>query len=131
MSLWISISLQVVHLTDKLLLKEKPEDIREALEVEKPDYNTIIEPKKPERQLFGVKQEDRSSSNSAASESGSPHCTDGARTDSSNVFEPDQSDISYVEEDEEVRGYHQFLKLEDGAGSFDFPVEEQALWFWP
>lgn len=122
---------EVVHLTDKLLLKEKHEDITEALELKKPDYNSIIELKKPESQLFGVKQEDHSSSNSEVSHSGSRHCTDGTRTDSSNAFEPDQSGISYVEEDEEVEGYHQFLKLEDNSGSFDFPVEEQALWLWP
>lgn len=122
---------EVDHLTDELLLKGKHMDITEALERKKPDYNTIIELKKPEIQLVGVKQEDHSSSNSAVSDAGSPHCTDGTHTDSSNAFEPDQSDISHVEEDEEVKGYHQFLKLEDSSASFDFPVEEQALWFWP
>lgn len=131
MKIW-TISLQVVHLTDKLLLNEKYNGITEALELKKPDCNSPIDVKKSESQLVGVKQEDHSSTNSAVSDSESPHCTYGARTDSTNAFELDQSDISHVEEAEEVKGYHQFLKLEDdNSGSFNFPVEDHPFWLWP
>lgn len=122
---------EVVHLTDKLLLKKKYSTITEPLEVKKADYNFSIDEKISENQNVGVKQEDHSSTNSAVSDYGSPHCIDGAGANSPGAFEPDQSDISHVEEDEEVREYHQFLKLEDHSGSFEFPVEDQSFWLWP
>lgn len=122
---------EVVHVKDKLLLKENFNGITEELELKIPCHDFSVDDRKSESQLVGViKVEDQSAANSAVSDSESPRLIDGARTDSSNAFEPDQSDISHVEE-EEVRGFHQFLKLEDHSGGFDFPVEEHAFWLWP
>lgn len=126
-----SISLQVVHLTNKLLLKEKYNGNTEPLEFKGPDYNSTVDLRSSGNQVVGLKQEDHSSTDSAVSVSESPHCADGPLTDSSNAFEPDQSDISHVEDDEEVGGYHRFLKLDDHSGSFDFQVEDHPCWLWP
>ena len=125
-----SISFQVVHLTEKLLLKEKHIGITEVVELTKPDCNSLIDLKRSESQLSEVRQEDHSSTNSAVSSSESPHFTDGARTVSSNASELDQSDISHIEK-EEVKGHHQCLELGDNSGSFDFPVEDHSFWLWP
>lgn len=109
---------EVVHITDRLNVITEPLE-----ELKTPCHDFSIDGRKFEN------QENHSSTNSAVSDSESPHCIDKGRTDF-NAFEPDQSDISHVDE-EEVRGVHRFLKLDDHSGSFDFPIEENAFWLWP
>lgn len=131
------------HLTNKLLLKENTIDSIK-LEESAPPL-----PKKPELDssfkatnsnispISRFKQEDLSSANSVVIDSESPHCTEEfGRSQlfepavSSNVFEPDQSDVSHTGEDEEVRDYH-FPKLEDSSNDYGFPVDDQTFLFWP
>lgn len=129
---------EVIVLTDKLLLKEKKGSL-ELFEpnnmldlTSKPDSNSNSEEKTLEVPLPVCKQEDLSSSASAVSDSESPRCIDRLRTDIYGLtesFEAVQSDRSYVEE-EEVK-LCSLLKLEDNLSSYEFPVEDQAFWFWP
>ncbi|KAJ6833478.1 homeobox-leucine zipper protein HAT5-like [Iris pallida] len=134
---------EVIFLADKLLFKEKEKGAAEAAQQPKDlESNSASEEVKesPKSQMVGVKQEDLSSTNSAIFDSESPRrCIDGSGQNpssepavSSNGFDLDHSDLSHADEAEEVRGYHQFLKLEDSSvDNFEFPVEDQALWYWP
>ena len=124
---------ELAHLTNKVLLQEKQNNTAETVEVDNLlDQKSVIDMKRGESQLIdvAVKQEAQSSTNSAESESGSPHETSRLRTDSFNAFEATHSEISYVGDNEEVKGYHEFLKLEDHTGNFDFPVEDHPFWSW-
>lgn len=132
---------EVIFLADKLLFKEKEKGAAEATQPKDLANNSASEEvKESKSQVMGMKQEDLSSTNSAIFDSESPRCCiDGSGQNpssepavSSNGFDLDHSDLSHgAEEVEEVRGYHQFLKLEDNSDTFEFPVEDQALWFWP
>ncbi|GLT36988.1 hypothetical protein SLA2020_113320 [Shorea laevis] len=90
------------------------------------------------------KQEESISAKSVVLDSESPIYTDGNNSslmdpaDSSNVFEPEQSDFSQEEDDNLNRSLLDqpyFLKLEDdysilpeNSCSFGFPVEDQSFW---
>ncbi|XP_031284251.1 homeobox-leucine zipper protein HAT5-like [Pistacia vera] len=98
--------------------------------------------------LVACKQEDACSAKSDTFDSDSPHYTDGNHsslvepTDSSQIFEPDQSDFSQDEEDtnlgKDLLPPPCFLKLEDcyyddpptSSCNFGFSVEDQLIWSW-
>uniref|UniRef100_A0A5B6ZPE2 Homeobox-leucine zipper protein n=1 Tax=Davidia involucrata TaxID=16924 RepID=A0A5B6ZPE2_DAVIN len=149
---------EVVHLTDKLFLKEKgrgnsdssdSNNQSEALPQE-PISDSVSESEVSKVAIVACKQEDLSSAKSDVLDSESPHYTDGGvhsslllPSDSSYVFEPDQSDISQDEEDNLSKSLlpppsYGFPKIEDAdypnppANScyFGFPVEDQAFGFW-
>ncbi|PKA64497.1 Homeobox-leucine zipper protein HAT5 [Apostasia shenzhenica] len=124
---------EVTTLSNKLLLKEK--NMKNSMKLEKSsppppksEPDSAIKVRSMDAPNFRFKQEDLSSVNSTVNDSCSPPLVEPA--DSSNVFEPDQSDLSYAEEEEEVKGYH-FLRLEDSSSQYVFPVEDQAFLFWP
>lgn len=152
---------EVLYLTDTLLPQEKVQEKSETSELDeaqpdvklqKPEGTLTAEVKERSVPIIVPKQEDLSSATSAVFDSDSPHYTDGGHSsllepaDSSNVFEPDQSDVSHAEEDEEDNlsrsllppSYH-FPKLEDSvypdppasSCNYGFPVEDQACWYWP
>uniref|UniRef100_A0A5B7ALR0 Homeobox-leucine zipper protein n=2 Tax=Davidia involucrata TaxID=16924 RepID=A0A5B7ALR0_DAVIN len=127
---------EVVLLTDKLLLRERDKADSEPFDPIKPMStepqksvpNTVSENLSNVSMVF-CKQEDASSAISDVS-------------DSSNVFEADQSDFSQDEEDNLRRTLLPppcFPKLEDcsydvlpaNCCSLGLPVEDQPSWFWP
>ncbi|XP_044488435.1 homeobox-leucine zipper protein HAT5-like [Mangifera indica] len=160
-------SLKAVH--DKLqddydnLIKEKQALENEVLllreklngrENEKENLETIDAIKQVTTETVSIvpivacKQEDAFSAKSDIFDSDSPHYTDGNHSsmvepgDSSQIFEPDQSDFSQDEEDNNL-GRNPlpppcFLKLEDcyyddpptTSCNFGFSVEDQPIWSW-
>lgn len=120
--------LQVISLTDKLLLKK----IGEKTKPETKASNQLQNVNFFLASVPSCKQEDLSSTNTVIFDKDSEA---GARTplfeltDSSNAFEPENSDLSYVEEDEKVKQYS-CMKLEDSSGNYDYALEDQGLWLW-
>ncbi|XP_058084972.1 homeobox-leucine zipper protein HAT5-like [Magnolia sinica] len=160
---------QVLFLTDKLHLKEKDGEDSETSELnehkstselnehksnpqtQKPAAISLSNVKEAAVPMVVPKQEDLSSANSAVFDAESPHYIDGGHspllepTDSSNIFEPDQSDLSHAEEDEEdnlsktlMPHTNHFPKLEDAINpdppanscNYGFSVEDHPCWFW-
>ncbi|KAL0925067.1 hypothetical protein M5K25_003374 [Dendrobium thyrsiflorum] len=133
---------EATHLTNKLLLKENTKDSMKFEEwappLPKPEIDSAFKTANSDiSPNLRLKQEDLSSVNSVVIDSESPHCTEEVGRHgllepavSSNVFEPDQSDLSHTGEDEEVKDYH-FLKLEDSSNDYGFPVDDHAFLFWP
>lgn len=135
-----------VHaLTNKLLLEEKdigsskPFDHFNKFPHQSQNLvsNSLCELKRVDAQASAWKQEDLSSANSIVLDSGSPpYLDEGAHSmpmepvNSSNAFEPDQSDLSHAGEVDEIKACS-FLRLEDSLNNFGFPVEDQSYWFWP
>ncbi|XP_020572471.1 homeobox-leucine zipper protein HAT5-like isoform X2 [Phalaenopsis equestris] len=133
---------EAAHLTNKLLLKENTEAFLKLEESSPPSpkpesdssskaaiMNAGVSP------VLRFKQEDLSSTNSVVIDSDSPHCADEVGRSqlfepavSSNVFEPDLSDVSHA--GGEVEPYN-FLKPGDGSNDYGFPVDDQAFMFWP
>lgn len=144
---------EVLSLTDKQGDKDdargnsETSDALEPSQLESP-HKPVSEKKSSAVASIICKQEDLSSANSNVYDSDSPHYTDGVHSsmlepgDSSHVFEPEQSDLSQDEEDNLsktlVHPVYTFPKLEEivypdqsaDCGSYEFPVEDQALWFW-
>ncbi|KAJ0977888.1 hypothetical protein J5N97_013362 [Dioscorea zingiberensis] len=130
---------EVLSLTEKLLLKEKDKGDKDVSEFKKSiNSEPVAETKRLDvhAPIVVCKQEDLSSANSAVLDSDSSHYTDEVGhtpllepADSSNALEPDNSDISHAEEDEEVKKYT-FLKFEENSGDYAVPVEDQSFWFW-
>lgn len=108
-----------------------------------------VSDEKPAMPTIKCKQEDHSSVNSDVYDSDSPHYTDGVHSclleaaESSHAIEHDQSsDLSQDEEDNFGKSLghslYNFPKLEDpvyhdpspDCSNFEFPVEDQASWFW-
>lgn len=101
--------------------------------------------------VLKCKQEDANSAKSDVLDSDSPHCNDGNNlssfiepTDSSHAFEPDHSDFSQDEEDNDNLSHNLLTlpclpKVEDvcyddpheNSCNFGFPVEDQTFCFWP
>ncbi|KAK2375025.1 homeobox-leucine zipper protein HAT5 [Trifolium repens] len=98
--------------------------------------------------VLKCKQEDANSAKSDVLDSDSPHCNDVNNlssfiepTDSSHVFEPDHSDFSQDEEDNDNLSDNLLTlpKIEDvcyddpheNSCNFGFPVEDQTFCFWP
>ncbi|KAK3035682.1 hypothetical protein RJ639_032554 [Escallonia herrerae] len=148
---------QVLHLTDKLLVKEKEKGSWESSDTEKlseasaQEYTAdlVSEGEVSKNSTPEFKQEDINSANSDLIDSDSPHYADGGhsalleRGDSSYVFEHDQSDLSQDEEDHLRKCLlpplsYVFPKLEDAnypdppANScyFGFSGDENAFEFW-
>ncbi|KAA8542386.1 hypothetical protein F0562_023478 [Nyssa sinensis] len=148
---------EVDHLTDKLLLKEKGtgnsdssgSNNQSKAPPQEPVSDSVSEGEVSKVAIVACKQEDLSSAKSDVLDSESPHCNDGGHSyllepgDSSNVLEPDQSDLSQDEEDNLSNNLlpppsYGFLKIEDAdcpdppANScyFGFPVEDQTFGFW-
>jgi len=148
---------QVVVLQDKLLLREKERGISELSDtnklsqepLQKPVAESISEGEASKVSIVACKQEDMSSAKSDIFDSDSPHYTDGVHSallepgDSSNVFEPDQSDLSQDEEDnlnlsKSLLPAYIFPKLEDvdysdpseNSCNFGFPADDHAFWSW-
>ncbi|XP_039142551.1 homeobox-leucine zipper protein HAT5-like isoform X1 [Dioscorea cayenensis subsp. rotundata] len=119
---------EVISLTDKLLLKK----IGEKTKPETKASNQLQNVNFFLASVPSCKQEDLSSTNTVIFDKDSEA---GARTplfeltDSSNAFEPENSDLSYVEEDEKVKQYS-CMKLEDSSGNYDYALEDQGLWLW-
>lgn len=136
---------EATHLTNKLLLKENTKDLspikleESSPPLPKPEVDSAYkaaDSNKPPISIF--KQEDLSSANSVVIDSESSHFAEEAGRSqlfepavSSNVFEPDQSNVSHSGEEEEVKDYH-FLKLGDSSNDYGFPEDDdQAFLFWP
>ncbi|CAK8536831.1 unnamed protein product [Lathyrus sativus] len=99
--------------------------------------------------VLRCKQEDANSAKSDLLDSDSPHCNDvnnlssfmEPTTESSHVFEPDHSDFSQDEEDNDDLSDNLLTlpKIEDvcyndpreNSCNFGFPVEDQTFCFWP
>lgn len=163
--IWVIIALmkvceffwQVVLLQDKLLLREKEMGISELSDtnklsqepLQKPVAESVSEGEVSKVSIVACKQEDMSSAKSDIFDSDSPHYTDGVHSsllepgDSSNVFEPDQSDLSQDEVDNLNLGKsllpaYIFPKLEDvdysdpseNSCNFGFPADDHAFWSW-
>ncbi|KAK8938398.1 Homeobox-leucine zipper protein HOX16 [Platanthera zijinensis] len=133
------------HLTNKLHFKDTTTTTtKDSIKLEEstpplltPELNPTTAANFDVRSISRFKQEDLSSANSVVIDSESPRCAEEVGrylplepAVSSNVFEPDQSDISHTEDDEEVRDYN-FLKLGDGSNDYGFPVDDQAFLLWP
>lgn len=156
-SLLSILSQQVLFLTDKLLLKEKDRENSVTSELNEPNLQsqkqvtTSVVAEVKDVPIIVPKQEDLSSANSAIFDSDSSHYTDGGYSsllepaDSSNVFGPEQSDLSHEEEEEDnlhrnllPPTYH-FPKLEDSiyleppvnSCNYTIPVEDEPCWYWP
>ncbi|XP_038986381.1 homeobox-leucine zipper protein HAT5-like [Phoenix dactylifera] len=136
---------EVLSLTNMLLLKEKDigssepfESNKFAHQLENLGSDSLCEMKRVNAQVTVCKQEDLSSANSTVLDSESPHyyIREGAHStlmvpvDSSNIFQPDRSDLLHAGEVGEVKGCN-FLRLEDSLNNYGFPVEDQSYWFWP
>ncbi|PIA62491.1 hypothetical protein AQUCO_00200482v1 [Aquilegia coerulea] len=141
---------EVSSLTDKQFHKENVSENSETSKPMEPSQPLAQPDSVPETKTSTIicKQEDLSSVNSDVFDSDSPHYADGVHSsfletgDSSHVFEPDQSDLSQDEEDNLSKNLrhvvYNFPKLEDpvypdqsaDCGNYEFPVEDQALWFW-
>ncbi|KAF7838417.1 homeobox-leucine zipper protein HAT5 [Senna tora] len=155
---------EVANLTEKVLLREKQggncnkqQSDSETSRFQEPQNQkpssidtTTSEGEGSKVSVGGCKQEDISSAKSDIFDSDSPHYTDGVHSasllepgDSSYVFEPDQSDLSQDEEDNNLISKtlfpsYIFPKLEDvdysdppeSSCSFGFPVEDHAFWSW-
>ncbi|XP_008775589.1 homeobox-leucine zipper protein HAT5-like [Phoenix dactylifera] len=128
---------EVLFLTEKLLQREKGDLQTYEIKVPPPllqklDFVSVSEEKKPDVHVLLCKPEDLSSANSTVSDSDSPRCTDGLLSpllepaDTSNVF--DQAGLSHADEDEEIKGCS-FLKLEENSCNYILPVDDQAFWF--
>ncbi|CAI9092736.1 OLC1v1028061C1 [Oldenlandia corymbosa var. corymbosa] len=147
-----SLKNEVHLLTEKLLLREKGKT--NAAEGQK-DISVCGSPEEvaemPVAAFSSIKQEDASSSvKSDVFDSESPHCADANNSsilvpdDSSHVFEPEFSDLSQDDGDDDSlsKSFLQppfFPKLEDecynglscNAGNLGFPnIEDQSNWFW-
>ncbi|KAK0587616.1 hypothetical protein LWI29_025868 [Acer saccharum] len=169
---------QVLVLTDKLQAKEKEssENNTELCAANEADQAELSE-EQPQQKPIHVaesvseveveevskvsivvgKQEDISSAKSDIFDSDSPHYTDGVHSnsllemetgDSSYVFEPDQSDLSQDEDDNNLiinktvlLPTYIFPKLEEidddysdppvtNSCNFGFPIEDHAFWSW-
>uniref|UniRef100_A0A5B6ZLQ3 Homeobox-leucine zipper protein n=2 Tax=Davidia involucrata TaxID=16924 RepID=A0A5B6ZLQ3_DAVIN len=148
---------EVLCLTDKLLLEEKGRGNSDLSETNKEcrtlpqetGADSVSEGEVSKVMVVPCKQEDLSSVKSDVFDSESPHYTDGGHSsllepsDSSYVFEAEQSDLSQDEEDNLSKSLlpplsYGFPKIEDADYSdppanfcyFGFPVEDQAFGFW-
>ncbi|KAG1335458.1 homeobox-leucine zipper protein HAT5 [Cocos nucifera] len=137
---------EVLSLANKVFLEEKDIGSSEPFECNKFPHqsqnNMVSDPmgemKRVDGQVTVCKQEDHSSVNSTVLDSGSPPYIDDVDhrstlmepVDSSNAFEPDQSDLSHAGEVDEVKACG-FLRLEDNLNNYRFPMEDQSYWFWP
>ncbi|XXG42932.1 hypothetical protein AAC387_Pa01g3082 [Persea americana] len=148
---------EVLFLTDKLLLKEKDRENSVTSELNEPNLQsqkqvtTSVVAEVKDVPIIVPKQEDLSSANSAIFDSDSSHYTDGGYSsllepaDSSNVFGPEQSDLSHEEEEEDnlhrnlLPPTYRFPKLEDSiyleppvnSCNYTIPVEDEPCWYWP
>lgn len=134
---------QFVSLKDKLLAREKGRENFEPFHainsVNEEPQNSIpmtVSGKDSNAPIVTPKQEDASSAKSDIFDSDSPHSF-LEPADSSNVFEPDQSDFSQDEEDDFGRSFLPlpcFSKLyhDPPANScnFEFCVDDQPFWSW-
>lgn len=105
------LKVEVIDLTDKLLLKEKEEEglkvlNKQSLSAPQEEHMGIeVEGEVSKNLIVACKQEDLNSVKSDVLDSDSPHYTDGVHSshlepcDSSHAFDPDQSDLSQDEED--------------------------------
>ncbi|KAK6922068.1 Homeobox domain [Dillenia turbinata] len=147
---------EVLRLKDKLLQREKANESAEKVEqmnsenveTQKRSPNSVSENPHTLPDMV-IKQEAASSAKSDVFDcDDSPHYTDGNHssllepTDSSNAFEPDQSDFSQDEDDNLskslVNSHYSFLKLQDGyehpapsSCGFGLPLDDQPFCFWP
>lgn len=146
---------ELLLLTDKALIGEKEGEKTKALENISPSHaesqkaipNRVSEHVPPNAPILFCKQEDASSAKSDVFDSDSPLYTDGNHSsllepaDSSQIFEPDQSEFSQDEEDNLSKSLIPplcFPKLEDcsypdppaNACNLGLPAEEQHFWFW-
>eukprot|EP00268_Persea_americana_P057001 TRINITY_DN678_c0_g1_i1.p1 TRINITY_DN678_c0_g1~~TRINITY_DN678_c0_g1_i1.p1 ORF type:complete len:322 (-),score=78.33 TRINITY_DN678_c0_g1_i1:330-1295(-) len=149
---------EVLLLTDKLIRRDKGQETSATSELNEPNLplqkpvNDAAQVKEHDLPIIVPKQEDLSSANSAIFDSDSPHYTDGGHSsllepaNSSNIFEPDHSDLSHADEDEEdhlsrslLHPTYHFPKLEDdvypdppvNSCFYSFPVEDQVCCYWP
>ncbi|KAK6931176.1 Leucine zipper, homeobox-associated [Dillenia turbinata] len=149
---------QVLQLKDKLQQREKANvsaeevDQRDSqnVETQKRSSNSVSENENANAfPVMVIKQEEASSAKSDVFDcDDSPHYTDGNHssllepTDSSNAFEPDQSDFSQDEDDNLskslVNSHYSFLKVEDcyehplpSSCGFGLPLDDQPFCFWP
>uniref|UniRef100_A0A7C8YGN5 Homeobox-leucine zipper protein n=2 Tax=Opuntia streptacantha TaxID=393608 RepID=A0A7C8YGN5_OPUST len=149
---------EVVHLTDKLKLKQKEQgehsdsskmhDQSKANQQE-PVTDSASESEDAHVSIFPSKQEDLSSTRSDVLDSDSSHYADGGYSafadpgDSSYAFEADHSDISQDDEDYLSKSLmpssNAFSKIKDAnypdppteSCNFDIPSEYQTSLFWP
>lgn len=150
---------EVLHLADKLVLKEKEKGNSELSDTNQqsqapmqrlPIADSVSEGEVSKNSTVACKQEDLSSVKSDVLDSDSPRYIDGGHSsllepgDSSYVFEPDQSDTSQDEEDNLSKNLlppplaYVFPKIEDddyadppgNSCLFGFLVEDQAFGFW-
>ena len=113
----------------------------------KEPLDLILNAVSSDQKVVICKHEDASSAKSDVFDSDSPHYTDGNNStsllepaDSSHGFEPDQSDFSQDEEDENLLNLPRLPKVEEdgcyggpheNSCNFGFQVEEQTFCFWP
>ncbi|CDP14863.1 unnamed protein product [Coffea canephora] len=146
---------EVVHITEKLLIKEKENENSKlshssslsAAPAKGSTADSACEDEVSKVSAVALKQEDLSSAKSDVLDSDSPHYTDGVHSsllepgDSSYALEQDQSDLSQDEEDDITKTLmhpaYLFLKMEDSdyhdpqsSCYYGFPVEDQAFGFW-
>ncbi|XWS68875.1 hypothetical protein CRYUN_Cryun04dG0131400 [Craigia yunnanensis] len=141
---------EVLALKEKLLIREKGMESLDAINssnagTQKPNSDTSREDVS-HVPLLACKQEEACSAKSDVFDLDSPHYTDGNHSsliepaDSSNVFEPDQSDFSQDEEDNLGKSFLHpplfFPKFEldcyydipANSCNFALPVEDQSFW---
>lgn len=138
---------QVLHLTDKLLLKEKENKNSElsdtkSVSVSPQEHITdLVSDGEGTKDSVESKYEDLNSAKSYVFDSDSSHCADGCRSslldpgDSSYVFEPDHSDLSQDEEDNLSKGLlpplaYMFPKIEV-ADDYSYPPANSCYFGFP
>ncbi|XP_057517173.1 homeobox-leucine zipper protein HAT5-like [Amaranthus tricolor] len=139
------LQVEVVHLTEKLLLKEKnTEPSNTSTETktvqEEPIIESASESEDHQISLFKYKQEDLSSAKSDVIDSDSPHYVDATHhsafldpTDSSYAFEADHSDISQDDEDYLSKSLLPSSHFDPPANSCAYGLsgEDHASVYWP
>ncbi|XP_058180533.1 homeobox-leucine zipper protein HAT5-like [Rhododendron vialii] len=135
---------EVLHLTDKVVLKQKHKGNTDPSDSNK---QLLAQPQASVDSGMPSNQEDHSSAKSDVLDSDSPHYVEGHSSliepgDSSYVLEPEQSDLSQDEEDNLSKnllaptGYvfpkveHDYPNPPTNSCYFGFPVEEQPFGFW-
>ncbi|GMH21441.1 hypothetical protein Nepgr_023283 [Nepenthes gracilis] len=146
---------EVLHLTDRLLLREKEQgelgSSNTGTELETPPQEPIVysasEDEAPQISIDALKHEDLGSAKSDVFDSDSPCNINAGHSfaepgDSSYAFEPENSDLSQDEEDTLSKSLLPtsciFPKMEDvdyptppgNSCNFGFHVEDHATWFW-
>lgn len=141
-----SIFLQVLNLTDEVLLKQKHKGSKDP---SNPNEQLLAQPQASSDSGIPSNQEDHSSAKSDVVDSDSPHYVEGGHSsllepgDSSYVLETEQSDLSQDEEDNLSKNLlppteyvfpkveHDYSNLPTNSCYFGFPIEEQSFGFWP